>query len=47
MPRAQREVAHLALHAAEVAPAATGHDALLKDFIQDGAMKGFPVLRGE
>lgn len=47
MARAQGEVAHLALHAAEVSPVAARHDALLQDFIEDGVMKGFPVLRGE
>jgi hypothetical protein len=47
MARAQWEVAHLALHAAEVAPVAAGHDALLEDFIQNCVMKGFPAQRGE
>ena len=44
---AQRVVTHLALHAARVDSVAAGADALLEDFLQDGFMKDFPLLRGE
>ena len=47
MTRAQREVAHLALDAARIAPAAAGDDALLQDFLKDAIMKLFPQPRGE
>jgi len=47
VPRAQGKVAHLALHAAKVSTVAAGDDALLQNFLEDGVMKGCPVLRGE
>jgi hypothetical protein len=40
-------VAHLSFHAARVDPIPTGHDTLLKDFIEDRFIQDFPVLRGE
>ena len=47
LARSQVIVAHLALHAAGIDSVATGTDALLQDFLQDGFMKGFLLLRGE
>ena len=43
----QREVAHLALHAARVAAAPAAGDALLEDLVEHALMKGRPLLRGE
>lgn len=45
--RAQREVAHLAFHAARVAAAPAGDDALLQDLLQHALMKRHPLPRGE
>jgi hypothetical protein len=46
-PWAQVIVAHLALDSARIYPIAAGTDTLLKNLVEDGFMKGFPVLRGE
>ena len=43
----QREVAHLAFHAARLAAAPAGDDALLQDLREHELMKGCPLLRGE
>jgi hypothetical protein len=47
VPRAKREIAHLALDAARVAPVAARDDTLLQDLVEDGTMKGFLLPRGE
>lgn len=47
MVRAQREVAHFALHAAGIAPMAAGDDAFLEDFVENGFMKCRLLPRGE
>ena len=43
----KREAAHLAFHPSGVVPVAARGDALLKDLVQHGVMKGFSLLRGE
>ena len=43
----KREVAHLSLDAAEIAAVAAGHDALLKNLVEHGFMKGHPLPWGE
>jgi len=47
MTRSQREVAHLALDAARVAPAAAGANAFLQNLLENTIMKLFPQPRGE
>jgi hypothetical protein len=42
--RAKREIAHLALDAAEIAPVAAGYDAFLEDLVKNRLMKS-PLLR--
>jgi hypothetical protein len=47
MARAEREIAHLALDAAGIAPIAAGHNAFLEDFVENRVMKSPPLRRGE
>jgi hypothetical protein len=47
MPRAKREIGHLAFYATGISPAAARYNVFLKDLLQDGFMKGFPLVRGE
>jgi hypothetical protein len=47
VPRTKREVAHLALDAAGIAPVTAGEDAFLKDLVENRFMKGPPLPRGE
>ena len=47
MSRAEWKIAHLALDPAEVATVAAGHDAFLKDLVEDRFMKSHPLPRGE
>jgi hypothetical protein len=47
MSGTEREIAHLALDAAEIAVVAAGHDALFKDLVEDRLMKGPLLLRRE
>jgi len=45
--RSQRELAHLALDAARIAPTVAGDDALLQNLLQHAVMKLFSQPRGE
>jgi hypothetical protein len=45
--RAKREVAHLALDSAGIAPIAAGYDAFLEYLVEHCVMKGPPLPRGE
>jgi hypothetical protein len=47
MSRAEREFAHLALHASGIAPISAGHDAILEDFVKNRVMKFLLLPRGE
>jgi hypothetical protein len=45
--RAEREIAHLALDASEIAAVAAGHDAFLEDLVENRFMKRPRLRRGE
>jgi hypothetical protein len=47
MSGTEREIAHFALDAAEIAAVAAGHDAFFKYLVEDRLMKGPLLLRGE
>ena len=47
MSGSERKIAHLALDAAEVAVVAAGYDAFLKYLVENRAMKGPLLRRGE
>lgn len=47
MAVANRELAHLTLHPARIAPATTGDHALLQNLLEHALMKAFSLLRGE
>jgi hypothetical protein len=45
--RSGREIAHLALDAAEIAPVSAGNNAILEDFVENRFMKSPLLRRGE
>ncbi len=47
MSRSEREIAHFAFDASEIAAVTAGDDSFLKNFVEDLAMKGSPLRRGE